>query len=132
MSFELDLRRFVKRTDEKRPKFMRKILFQAFKEITQLTPVRTGRAKGNWFPSEGSPEVKVTDEKESSQKGAPADVSRVLNIHVTGRKDLYIANSLPYIDALENGHSQQAPNGMVKITKEKLRQAIESGAISPD
>ena len=34
--------------------------------------------------------------------------------------DITILNEVPYIEFLENGHSRQAPNGMVRITLEEL------------
>lgn len=131
-SFNVDLRRFVDRTDKKRPKFARKILFQVHKELTQETPVLTGRAKANWFASEGLPSRKVTDNKSSAPKGAPADGSEVLNLQVSGRKDMFVSNNLPYIEALEHGSSQQAPAGMLRVVVRRMKQNIESGVISPD
>jgi len=35
-------------------------------------------------------------------------------------RQIFIVNGLPYINRLENGWSQQAPNGMVAITLAEL------------
>lgn len=36
-------------------------------------------------------------------------------------------NRVPYIDALDDGHSKQAPNGIIKPALNKLRQRFNSG-----
>ena len=131
MSFKLDVDRFVRKTNVKRPKFMRKVLLQAFKELTQMTPVKTGRAKANWFPQEGSPSRKTTESTSSSPPGAPADFSSALAITVSGRKDLYVSNNLPYISRLEHGSSRQAPLGMLRVVRDRLKKNIESGLLRP-
>ena len=38
---------------------------------------------------------------------------------------IYISNNLPYIRALEYGHSKQAPNGMVGTTIAGIKDKIE-------
>jgi hypothetical protein len=125
MSFELDLTRFVLTVQQEIPIIMRKILLQAYKEITMLTPVRTGRARANWFPQEGTIIRRTTED-------TVTDPGRAFGVMVSGERDLYISNSLPYIQALENGHSKQAPRGMVMITMRRLKLLIESGALSGD
>ena len=37
----------------------------------------------------------------------------------------YIQNSLPYMQALEDGHSTQAPAGMVAITQTEFQDYIQ-------
>lgn len=40
-------------------------------------------------------------------------------------RDFLITNDAPYISYLENGWSQQAPNGMVALTMNEIPQIIE-------
>lgn len=63
-----------------------KIAMDAYAGVVQRTPVDTGRARGAW------------------------------TIEQDGPADWTIANNVEYIQALENGHSQQAPTGMVAVT----------------
>jgi hypothetical protein len=37
----------------------------------------------------------------------------------------YLVNNLPYIKPLEYGHSKQAPQGMVRISVVRFRQALK-------
>jgi len=125
MSFELDLQKFQKTLKERKKKFIRKVTMQAHKEITERTPVKTGRAKANWWVSEGNPDTKTDNNTQF-------DPYRAISLKVSGEKNIFIANSLPYINALENGSSRQAPAGMVMITRDKLQMLIDSGAIKPE
>jgi len=77
--------------------------FTLFSEIISWTPVDTGRARANWNISNDSPDYSTTDNT----------ASRGFDFSVSGGKDIYIANGLPYIVALDSGHSSQAPNGII-------------------
>lgn len=73
------------------------ICYEVFKRIKERTPVRTGRCKSNWD---------MTD-------------------HSEGRGTSYrIFNPTPYVSFLENGHSRQAPEGMVRPTLQELPEII--------
>jgi hypothetical protein len=41
---------------------------------------------------------------------------------------IYIVNNLPYANALENGHSKQAPSGMVKVTLQEFPGIVSAAA----
>ena len=41
-----------------------------------------------------------------------------------GEKVIFITNNLPYINALENGHSDQAPSGMLAVTLNEVEAGI--------
>jgi hypothetical protein len=45
----------------------------------------------------------------------------VLEVFRVGQSTIYFTNNLPYAQALENGHSNQAPGGMVGLTALMLR-----------
>lgn len=86
-------------------------------KITWLTPVDTGRARANWFIAEGAPITQATESTTPSNE-APG---------LTGRQPIYITNNLPYIIALEYGHSGQAPFGMVRIALAQIKTGIQLG-----
>lgn len=98
-----------------------------YKGIVRRTPVLSGRARGNWFPTTGTPSEEagehvfggsltgepVTGEEESKIR----TVTDKLEALPLGETTAYITNNLDYIQLLEDGeHSPKAPNGMVKIT----------------
>ena len=122
MSFESDIGRFQAKIEGNSPKFVKQVVFQAYKMITEKTPVKTGRAKNNWFVQSGSPSGETTESTDLSMGRMVAEVAKI-----TGKEpDIYISNNLDYIMALEHGHSQQAPAGMVQISVQQLKHYIES------
>jgi len=92
------------------------VAIDAITWVVPLTPVDTGAARGNWHVSlnnaDGAYDLSKTD-----KDGAPTINSGVSLIKAAPRfADLIIENNVPYIDKLEDGHSKQAPNGMVGLT----------------
>ena len=90
-----------------------KIAFDLFAAIVRLSPVDTGRYRGSWTLAAGSPDVSVQAEGASSYP-VPSPPSALLTDATTlaALNVLWIANHLPYAEALETGHSQQAPSGV--------------------
>jgi hypothetical protein len=76
------------------------------------TPVQFGFARGQWTPSLEVPEAAPAGRKDP---GGQAPLAEALD---TGARlqlgqSFWLSNGAAYINALENGHSQQAPQGMV-------------------
>jgi len=113
--FAIDLRKFGDVTREQAELIFRKITLDLDTRIVLGTPVDTGRARGNWFPSINTPSNEI-DLDAADKTGAEA--SGRLNSVVAGAKYgsvVWFTNNLPYILPLENGSSQQAPQGMVDL-----------------
>lgn len=113
--FAIDLKKFGKVTREQARMIFQKIALDLDSRIVLGTPVDTGRARGNWFPSLNSPSTAV-DLSATDKSGAVAQ-GRLSGV-IAGAKlgdTIWQTNNLPYILPLENGHSGQAPEGMVDI-----------------
>jgi len=84
---------------------------KTFSKIIKMTPVDTGRARGNWFIG-----LDVGSELNAGKvRKGPAYVAKELPDTIMGKKT-YLYNNLPYIEALEYGHSTQSPKGMVRVS----------------
>jgi hypothetical protein len=87
--------------------------------ITKKTPVLTGRARNNWFPTLGTPStqateetagVSVTGENNTSEERARINtVTRQLKGLPLGQAKVFITNNQPYIQGLEDGRSPKSP-----------------------
>jgi len=97
------------------------LVFESASRIVKKTPVDTGRARANWNISQTAPDRSVSVATDTS--GAIA-LGRIAGNRTRLGTRTFLANSLPYIGALEDGSSKQAPAGMVKVT------AAEMGNIS--
>lgn len=90
---------------------IRYIAMQILTAIDIAAPVDTGRFRNNNLESLQHPDFGISDNVDPNgtiavQRGIGV-ISKAANYGV-----IYIQNNLPYAEALENGHSQQAPTGV--------------------
>ena len=112
--FAIDLRRFGDATRDQAKMIFQKIVIDLDSAIVLGTPVDEGRARGNWFPTINEPSSAVTNNTDMSGSAVLSAVTT--NAAALDLGDIaWFANNLPYILPLENGHSGQAPAGMVDI-----------------
>ncbi len=115
MSFTRDLERFRQNTMERYSEVHRASCFDLFSAIIMSTPVDQGVLRNNWFTSIGNPPMGSTDERDPSGQGTINRVRTTLTIS-DGMKDVIFTNNLPYGERIEfDGHSAQAPEGMVRV-----------------
>jgi hypothetical protein len=73
------------------------------------TPVDTGNARANWVPSIGAPFTGIATNNGPHDAGVIAILAYELK-----QGALYESNNVPYMRALNNGHSKQAPAGFIE------------------
>ncbi len=112
-SFDIDLKKLAEKMELSVDVVARKVALEVYSGITEKTPVDTGRAKANWNLSVGRPNLSVNMTARTPKQGQLKKGEGLGNI--------WIANNLPYISALENGHSKQAAQGMVAITLAEVK-----------
>lgn len=108
----------------------RRVTLEMFERIVTLTPVDTGRARGNWQVSLNAPITTEIDLGLAMRQGDVADLSAVESgqraaaaAALAGMKEgdtPWISNAVPYIGPLDGGHSTQAPIGMTVIAKAEI------------
>lgn len=116
MGFADEIGDFEKKALGRIRNFRRALAMKVFSRVILRTPVDTGRARANWQCTMGSPADGVLEAEDKS--GAEA-MARARDVSVgigTDDRSIFLTNNLLYIEALENGHSGQAPQGMVAIT----------------
>lgn len=108
--------------------FMRKTMFDLMRMVIQKTPVDTGRARGGWTAVEGltgvgrlglasiaSPGGSGTSTQESAVQEGRSKSNLEENLSGVS-KAITVTNAVEYITLLEFGHSDQAPDGMVRVS----------------
>lgn len=116
--FNIDLSNFNIQTQKQATQIFKKITLDLDQAVVLDTPVDTGRARGNWFPSINAPSTENNrDKRRYSQKGVSV-INRVREkLGSTKLGDTFwLTNNTEYILKLENGMpggSKQAPRGMV-------------------
>lgn len=120
MSFGGDLRRFEDKTLDKMSRAARKITLDAFSNVIMMSPVDTGRFRGNWQTASGNVPSGTIEAVDPSGAIVIAKVQGVTAGMQPGDV-IYMANNLPYAQRLEDGYSKQAPAGMVRLTVQRFQ-----------
>ncbi|MDO5565899.1 MAG: hypothetical protein Q4G59_04520 [Planctomycetia bacterium] len=108
---------------------MRKIIEHIITEIVGHTPVATGRAKANWQLSlDSCEEGKWSCETDPIGDMTISTMIESLRAFVPGGR-VYISNSVPYIIMLENGYSNQAPDGILAVVERETQQLLNGGEL---
>lgn len=109
--FAASIRAFAEKCEKRTSFVVRSVGFNFILSVQRETPVKTGMARANWFPSKGEP-FEGTIEFEGGGAAATAEVmSRAGQVfsesNVAGGGVFWISNNLPYIVPLEEGWSTQ-------------------------
>ena len=115
-AFELQIERFESELPEQHRQRTQEIALDTLSGIVEGTPIDTGFAVNNWNVSLDMPDF-------TTAKVRPAPLTRALITmqNLKAFQDVYIANGALYISELEDGHSDQAPYGMVDVTLVHIR-----------
>lgn len=119
-AFNEAVEKAVKRIPEEKVKaFTKKVALEVLKGVVLLTPVDTGRARGNWqLDIENIPEGEIDT---TDKDGGPTIAKGLANLAALAPfQTVYIANNVPYIVFLEEGTDKMAPVGMVSRTVARL------------
>ena len=129
--FATAIRDFSKRTGMQVSEVRRMSTLQLLRDIVHNTPVKTGRARGNWQVSIGKPITTELDVEGRTQGSKAFSKGSQVILSSPDDKSIFITNNLKYIRRLEYGWSKKAPSGMVRISIARwmkfLREAGKKG-----
>lgn len=141
-TFALQLEAFVKKAGENAGAVVRKASLDVSRSVVMMTPVGNptlwkskppagyvgGRLRANWNASIGGPDLRTTTAVDATGTATIDRMGAVL-AQADGQQDIYIMNSLPYAPVIEyEGHSKQAPAGMVRITVAQWQGFVDRAA----
>lgn len=104
-------------------RMLREAALRVLTQVVISTPVDTGRARGNWQVSVGSPisaEIKRLDKVGNSTIAAGNTTIGTARSGDT----IWIANNVPYIGRLNDGYSSQAPANFVELAIQRAQAGI--------
>jgi len=129
--FKRQMQFIAEQVDLTQLRVMRSVSTGVFRGVVNKTPVDTGRARGSWRIGIGAPDLSMlppmprltgADRTRKALSGnramATAEALKQLDkLRSLSKGDLvFITNSVPYVRYLEEGHSRQAPRGIVSVT----------------
>lgn len=127
--FERDLDRFAESLSVGTETVVKKIALDVFAGVVRKTPVDKGRARASWVIGVERPADSPILPEDTVFSAAEAQ--RYAQRELAGLSELkpfdtvFVSNSLPYIEVLEDGSSRQAPNGMVAVTLREIERDID-------
>jgi len=102
------------------------LVLQVTAELTRDTPIDTGWASVNWLPNLDRPLTRPAGARE----GVTSAVQGAGEAQVASRYRLpgtvHITNNVPYIEDLNDGFSDQAPEGFVEKAMERAIAIVEA------
>lgn len=129
-----DIENLSKRTMAKIHKVMKVATMELFKSVIMMTPVDTGRARGNWQCTMTRPADGIIDSEQSEE----ATIAKMMEVTLKSsiRNGIFLTNNLPYIQKLEyggygdgpktqGGYSKQAPQGMVRVSLKRIQEDLK-------
>lgn len=129
--FKDDVKKFADKTKLSMDVVVRKTTIDITNSLIRLSPVRTGRFRGNWMIGVGSVDVSTIEAVDPDGSTTRARITSVAESLRAGGI-VYITNSLPYARRLEYGWSKQAPSppGIVRLTVQNYSKFIEDAVRS--
>lgn len=106
-------------TEDQTVLFQKKIALEVLKGVVEMSPVKEGRFRGNWqlgLDSIPTSEIPMPEAKDRDPFIAGLGAIGPLRFGQV----VWISNNVPYAQKLEEGHSKQAPIGMVKVTLARI------------
>lgn len=122
-SFALQLAEFAEQAKDAVDASLREIIIEIGNSLIRMSPVDTGRFRGNWQMSIDAPAAGTLSAVDPTGAEAAARIAGDSILFRAGTT-AFIVNNLPYAIPLEYGHSDQAPGGMVRITQARFQQIV--------
>lgn len=114
-SFKVQLDKAIQEVKNVTLETFRLSVNEAFISVVNSTPVDRGAAINSWFTNLGN-----SNGGEGARSGDRSGGASIAAIYATTEKarlgdSILLYSNLPYIERLEDGYSDQAANGMVKL-----------------
>ena len=102
--------------------FQKRVALEALERVVAKTPVDTGRARQSWQVRRNA--TSEADVGEWQQRDSVVEGQGVILALKEPYGIVHIFSNVEYIEFLENGSSQQAPEGMVALTVRELEAGL--------
>ena len=124
LQFQSELHAWSKVLDRSLADVVRIITLEVYREIILRNPVDTGYSRSQWNVAINAPDTSVGEKPKGKGKIPPKPAPILTGID--GKQKVYVTNSLDYIRFLEEGSSQQAPSGFIRIAIAKVEAKVDA------
>ena len=137
-SFAVRLQQFADKTNRNADQLVRGVIEDIATKIVERSPVgdpalwqrpapkgyEPGTFRGNWQLGIGSIPSGETGQIDPTGLGTLFSIVAAIGDHPAGTV-VYLANNVPYARPIEDGHSTQAPTGLVGLTAMEFQQVVD-------
>ncbi|WKV16854.1 tail completion or Neck1 protein [Escherichia phage PH1062] len=131
--FQGDIDKWIKQVKSGLDDVIREFVKAVHADLVKRSPVDTGRFRANWQITYNHIPMYALNEYDKSGNATIAAGIRTANVLPLGRggavTTIYFSNMLIYANALEYGHSQQAPAGVLGLVAIRLRSYMAEAII---
>lgn len=131
--FQGDIEKWIKQVKSGLDDVIREFVKAVHADLVKASPVDTGRFRANWQITYNHIPMYALNEYDKSGNATIAAGIRTANVLPLGRggavTTIYFSNMLIYANALEYGHSQQAPAGVLGLVAIRLRSYMAEAII---
>ena len=137
MKFKLSdlgaVHKFLKLPPERLTYAKRMTAIVAVNRLARRSPVLTGRYRASfnltvngidYSTAPPAPKEYIKEKKAYYQFDPKKSESKLQGVTLQVDDEIFISNSLQYAEALENGHSRQAPNGIFRTVIPEVKEDI--------
>lgn len=125
MDFELSISSYL---EDEINKEARAVAIHLLNGLTRVTPVDTGRARGNWFVGINKSNRNIESERKAAQAVVEGN-SVISKARILNYPSITLSNNLPYIEKLNDGHSTQAPK---KFVESEISRVVNARQLNND
>lgn len=136
--FELAIDKFSETVPERVLLLQKTLAFDGLRRLINKTPVGNpslwqsppppgyvgGRARANWQVTIDAPALAPTDNIDANGAATKAAGEAVILGLKVPFRTIWLSNSVPYIEALNDGHSTQAPAAFFQATIAELQSVL--------
>lgn len=131
--FQGDIDKWIKQVKSGLDDVIREFVKAVHADLVKGSPVDTGRFRANWQITYNHIPMYALNEYDKSGSRTIASGIRAANALPLGRggavTTIYFSNMLIYANALEYGHSKQAPAGVLGLVAIRLRSYMAEAII---
>lgn len=131
--FQGDIDKWIKQVKSGLDDVIREFVKAVHADLVKRSPVDTGRFRANWQITYNHIPMYALNEYDKSGEKTIASGIRTANVLPLGRggavTTIYFSNMLIYANALEYGHSKQAPAGVLGLVAIRLRSYMAEAII---
>lgn len=118
-----DLRKIAKKRKQTIDQVYRSVMFDMGNQIITSSPVQTGAFRANWMAAINAGDFTFDKDKTNVASSSGRLTAKMAMLSTA--ESFYFTNSMPYAKDIEDGSSEYAPSGVVRVTLNDFKSIVQ-------